>query len=299
MLTKGRPQQRRILVVTWIGGPVLWMQVSFFPQSPLSLIPKELMNKMPWWQGWRLCLTFHSPRPAWLQPLISANLTLLCPVGEIRPHVLPHMSLSSFSGRVLSSSLIIQPGHCSQPMSWYLVAWKVTSGYFPFLAKWTTKCIAHSSTYWIIKIILILRVAFPSPVLSLDVPERGLYCCRCPLSGNACLWCRTICHHRHHLITKSCLTLCSTMGCSMPGFPFFPEVCSDSCPFSLWCHLTISSSVTPFSCLQSFPASGSFPMNHPSNHVINVLELQPSVDQARVFFSLSLDHEEFPQEAIG
>ena len=32
------------------------------------------------------------------------------------------------------------------------------------------------------------------------------------------------------------------------------------CPLSLWCHPTISSSVVPFcSCLQSFPASGSFP----------------------------------------
>ena len=40
-----------------------------------------------------------------------------------------------------------------------------------------------------------------------------------------------------------------------------PGVCSNSCPLSQWCHLTISSSVTPFSsCLQSFPASGSFPI---------------------------------------
>ena len=37
--------------------------------------------------------------------------------------------------------------------------------------------------------------------------------------------------------------------------------CSNSCPWSQWCYLTISSSVLPFSCLQSFPASGSFPMN--------------------------------------
>ena len=36
-------------------------------------------------------------------------------------------------------------------------------------------------------------------------------------------------------------------------------VCSNSCQ---WCHPTNSSSVTPFSsCLQSFPASGSFPMS--------------------------------------
>ena len=32
-------------------------------------------------------------------------------------------------------------------------------------------------------------------------------------------------------------------------------------PLSRWCHLTISSSVVPFSCLQSFPASGSFPVS--------------------------------------
>ena len=38
-----------------------------------------------------------------------------------------------------------------------------------------------------------------------------------------------------------------------------PGACSNSCPFSRWCHPTISSSVVSFSsCLQSFPASGSF-----------------------------------------
>ena len=41
-----------------------------------------------------------------------------------------------------------------------------------------------------------------------------------------------------------------------------PEVYSNSCPLSRWCHPTISSSVVPFSArLQSFPASGSFQMN--------------------------------------
>ena len=42
-----------------------------------------------------------------------------------------------------------------------------------------------------------------------------------------------------------------------------PRVCSNSCPLShWWCHPTISSSVIPFfSCLQSFLASGSFPMS--------------------------------------
>ena len=42
-----------------------------------------------------------------------------------------------------------------------------------------------------------------------------------------------------------------------------PGVYSKSCPLSWWCHPTISSSVIPFSsCLQSFPASGSFQMSH-------------------------------------
>ena len=41
-----------------------------------------------------------------------------------------------------------------------------------------------------------------------------------------------------------------------------PGTHSNSCPLSWWCHSTSSSSVIPFSsCLQSFPASGSFQMS--------------------------------------
>ena len=41
-----------------------------------------------------------------------------------------------------------------------------------------------------------------------------------------------------------------------------PRVYPNSCPLSWWCHLTISSSVVPFSSsLQSFPTSGSFQMS--------------------------------------
>ena len=44
--------------------------------------------------------------------------------------------------------------------------------------------------------------------------------------------------------------------------PLSPGVCSNSCPLSWWCHATISFSATLFSfCLQSFPASGSFPVS--------------------------------------
>ena len=48
-----------------------------------------------------------------------------------------------------------------------------------------------------------------------------------------------------------------------PPFPSTtPRVHPNSCPSSWWCHPAISSSVIPFSsCLQSLPASGSFPMS--------------------------------------
>ena len=40
-----------------------------------------------------------------------------------------------------------------------------------------------------------------------------------------------------------------------------PQTAANSCPLSRWCHPTVSSSVVPFSCLQSFPISGSFQMS--------------------------------------
>ena len=55
-------------------------------------------------------------------------------------------------------------------------------------------------------------------------------------------------HRLHH----------TRLSCPSPT----PRACSNSCPSSWWCHPTISSSVVPFSsCLQSFPASGSFPVS--------------------------------------
>ena len=45
--------------------------------------------------------------------------------------------------------------------------------------------------------------------------------------------------------------------CPPPTAGVYPN----SCPLSRWYHPTISSSVVPFSCPQSFPASRSFPMS--------------------------------------
>ena len=48
----------------------------------------------------------------------------------------------------------------------------------------------------------------------------------------------------------------------LPSTSLSPRVCSNSCPLSWWCHPSISSSIIPFSSSpQSFPPSGSFPMN--------------------------------------
>ena len=62
-------------------------------------------------------------------------------------------------------------------------------------------------------------------------------------------------------VAQSSLTLYNPMlhtrlPCPSPT----PGACPNSCPSSRWCHPTISPSLVPFSsCLQSFPASGSFP----------------------------------------
>ena len=49
---------------------------------------------------------------------------------------------------------------------------------------------------------------------------------------------------------------------SLPCLSPTPKACSNSCPLSQGCHPTISSFVVAFfSCLQTFPAPGSFPMS--------------------------------------
>ena len=65
-----------------------------------------------------------------------------------------------------------------------------------------------------------------------------------------------------HSVMTHDMTLCDTrLPCPSPT----PGACSNSCPWSQGCHPTILSSVIPFSsCLQSFLASGSFPMGKTS-----------------------------------
>ena len=80
-----------------------------------------------------------------------------------------------------------------------------------------------------------------------------------------------ICSVQFSSAALSCPTLFDPMDCSMPGFSCpspTPGTYSISCPSSQWCHPTISSSVIPFSsCLQSFSASGSFPVSQSVLHI--------------------------------
>ena len=57
----------------------------------------------------------------------------------------------------------------------------------------------------------------------------------------------------------------------LPNTSPSPGVCSNSCPLSRWCHPTISSSVVPFSCHQSSPATGSFSVSQFFASVAKVL----------------------------
>ena len=64
-----------------------------------------------------------------------------------------------------------------------------------------------------------------------------------------------------HLVISKSLQPHGLQHARLPCPSPSPGACSDSRPWSQWCHPTIVSSVIPFSsCLQSFPASGSFQM---------------------------------------
>ena len=75
---------------------------------------------------------------------------------------------------------------------------------------------------------------------------------------------RTLAGSCCHSVAQLCLTL-RDHGLQQTRLPrplLSPGACSNSCSLSQWCHPTIFSSVAPFSSsLQSFPASGSFPMS--------------------------------------
>ena len=90
-------------------------------------------------------------------------------------------------------------------------------------------------------------------------------------------------------LTQLCLTLwphgLQHARLSCPSLT--PRVCLNSCPLRRWCHPTISSSVIPFSsCLQSFPASGFFPVSQLFTSSGQSIKLQPQHQSLQWIFRL-------------
>ena len=90
------------------------------------------------------------------------------------------------------------------------------------------------------------------------------------------LHCRRILHHLRH-----------------QGSPLSPRVCSDLCPLSQWCYLTVSFSATFSLSLQCFPSSGSLPVSQlftsggqrigvPASASVLPVNIQPFCDTTNV-----------------
>ena len=84
--------------------------------------------------------------------------------------------------------------------------------------------------------------------------------------NSLCMWQHSLCI-MNHFTHFSCSVMSNSLqphGLQYAGLLYpspTPGACSNSCLLSQWCHPTISSSIIPFSCLQSSPESGSFPMS--------------------------------------
>ena len=113
--------------------------------------------------------------------------------------------------------------------------------------------LGHKVSPWSVELTVTLERHFLPLGLRFLIKTTEVFACRCS-------------------VIQSCPTLCSSMDCSMPGFPVFhhlPEFAQTPI------HLAISTSVTLFSsCPQSSPALGSFPMSWLFASGSQIFELQ-------------------------
>ena len=91
------------------------------------------------------------------------------------------------------------------------------------------------------------------------------------------------------------MSFCHPMDCSMrlPSSSLSPGVCSNSCPLNQWCHVTISSSVTPSPPdLNLFQHQSLFQWVSSSYQVAKMLELQLQHQSFNIndWFPLGLTH---------
>ena len=109
------------------------------------------------------------------------------------------------------------------------------------LVTWLSWCLPHFSTQ-LFPFRLVIRYLLTSTLQLRKDSISSIQFSHSVISN--CLWPHGLQHTR--------------LPCPSPA----PGDCSNSCPLSQRCHPNISSSVIPFSsCLQSFPASGSFQMS--------------------------------------
>ena len=133
-----------------------------------------------------------------------------------------------------------QPKHSENPINWIFLIrhFGFVNLWFPVLSFKQNKTISH---------ILGLKTRERETLPDFPIGSASHHCAVVQLWS--CVW-----------LLVTLWTAAQPHGLPCPSL--FPWVCSNSCSLSQWCHPTISSSVVPFSfCLQSFPASESFPMS--------------------------------------
>ena len=120
-----------------------------------------------------------------------------------------------------------------------------------------------AETYWIINEIFLYLTKFLPLGIELTCSQISIYLFN--KKDHSKIFTKTKLHHsvQFSLSVVSNSFWPRESQHSRPPCPSpIPGVYPNSCPLSRWCHLTISSSVVPFSsCPQSLPASGSFPMS--------------------------------------
>ena len=132
-----------------------------------------------------------------------------------------------------------------------------------FATPWTA---AHQPSLSITNSQSLLKLMSMGSVM----PSNHLIFCRSLLQWTTFCQLEVMCNisrstHEFSSVAQLYPTLCDPMDCSTPRPPcpsLTPGVYSNLCPLSRWYHPTILSSAISFSsCLQSFPASGSFSMS--------------------------------------
>ena len=118
-------------------------------------------------------------------------------------------------------------------------------------------CLLHGETFT--KSLVTIGVQKPCTPAPTWNSSEGLSCHQTMPSGYSRFPMKVSVQFSHSVVSDSVTPW--TAACQLPYPSPTPGVYLNSCPSNRWCHPTTSSSVIPFSsCLQYFPASGSFAM---------------------------------------